>query len=126
MEKVGQEGVITVEEGKGFEFDLETVEGMQFDRGYLSLIVTNAEKMTAELDNPFILLFEKKLSGLQPMLPLLEAVVRLSVRFYHRRRCRRRRPVTLVVKWARGGQKCSSEGTWFGDRRKSMLETSLS
>src|SRR3954464_8282768 len=76
MEKVGNEGVITVEEAKSLETELEVVEGMQFDRGYLSpYFVTNAEKMTAELENPFILLHEKKLSGLQAMLPVLESVV---------------------------------------------------
>ena len=125
MEKVGQEGVITVEEGKGLEFDLETVEGMQFDRGYLSpYFVTNAEKMTVELDNPYILIFEKKLTGLQPMLPLLEAVVQSQ------------RPLliiaedvegealaTLVVNKLRGGLKVAAvKAPGFGDRRKAMLE----
>ncbi|MGE0754549.1 MAG: chaperonin GroEL [Alphaproteobacteria bacterium] len=125
MEKVGKEGVITVEEGKGLEFDVETVEGMQFDRGYLSpYFVTNAEKMVAELDNPFILIFEKKLSGLQQMLPLLEAVVQSQ------------RPLliiaedvegealaTLVVNKLRGGLKVAAvKAPGFGDRRKSMLE----
>src|ERR671938_524507 len=77
MKKVGNEGVITVEEAKSLETELDVVEGMQFDRGYISpYFVTNAEKMVAELDNPFILLHEKKLSGLQAMLPVLEAVVR--------------------------------------------------
>jgi len=81
MEKVGKEGVITVDESKGLEFELEVVEGMQFDRGYLSpYFVTNPEKMTVELDNPYILIHEKKLSNLQPMLPILEAVVQLAVR----------------------------------------------
>src|SRR6202045_28381 len=76
MQKVGNEGVITVEEAKAMETELEVVEGMQFDRGYLSpYFVTNAEKMTAVLENPYILLHEKKLSGLQPLLPILEAVV---------------------------------------------------
>ena len=76
MEKVGKEGVITVEEAKGLEFELDVVEGMQFDRGYLSpYFVTNPDKMTVELDNPYILIHEKKLSNLQAMLPILEAVV---------------------------------------------------
>src|SRR6185437_4326034 len=76
MQKVGNEGVITVEEAKSLETELDVVEGMQFDRGYISpYFVTNAEKMIAELDNPYILIHEKKLSGLQTMLPLLEAVV---------------------------------------------------
>ena len=76
MEKVGNEGVITVEEAKGIQTELDVVEGMQFDRGYVSpYFITNAEKMVAELDNPYILIHEKKLSGLQSMLPLLEAVV---------------------------------------------------
>ena len=79
MQKVGNEGVITVEEAKGMETELEVVEGMQFDRGYLSpYFITNAEKMTVDLDNPYILIHEKKLSGLQVLLPLLEAVVQSS------------------------------------------------
>jgi chaperonin GroEL len=125
MEKVGREGVITVEEAKGLEFELDVVEGMMFDRGYLSpYFVTNAEKMTVELENPFILIFEKKLSGLQPMLPLLEAVVQSS------------RPLliiaedvegealaTLVVNKLRGGLKVAAvKAPGFGDRRKAMLE----
>ncbi len=125
MEKVGKEGVITVEEAKGFEFELDTVEGMQFDRGYLSpYFVTNAEKMVTELENPYILLFEKKLSGLQQLLPLLEAVVQSQ------------RPLliiaedvegealaTLVVNKLRGGLKVAAvKAPGFGDRRKSMLE----
>ncbi len=125
MEKVGDEGVITVEEAKGLEFETEIVEGMQFDRGYLSpYFITNAEKMTVELENPFILLFEKKLSGLQQLLPLLEAVVQSQ------------RPLliiaedvegealaTLVVNKLRGGLKVAAvKAPGFGDRRKSMLE----
>ena len=125
MEKVGKEGVITVEEGKGFDFEVDVVEGMMFDRGYLSpYFVTNAEKMAVELENPFILIFEKKLSGLQPMLPLLEAVVQSQ------------RPLliiaedvegealaTLVVNKLRGGLKVAAvKAPGFGDRRKSMLE----
>ncbi|MEJ0010220.1 MAG: chaperonin GroEL [Alphaproteobacteria bacterium] len=125
MEKVGKKGVITVEEAKGFEFELDVVEGMNFDRGYLSpYFITNAEKMTVELDNPLILIFEKKLSGLQPLLPVLEAVVQSQ------------RPLliiaedvegealaTLVVNKLRGGLKVAAvKAPGFGDRRKSMLE----
>jgi chaperonin GroEL len=125
MEKVGNEGVITVEEAKSFETELDIVEGMQFDRGYLSpYFITNAEKMVAELENPYILLHEKKLSGLQPMLPLLEAVVQTG------------RPLliiaediegealaTLVVNKLRGGLKIAAvKAPGFGDRRKAMLE----
>jgi chaperonin GroEL len=125
MQKVGNEGVITVEEAKSLETELDVVEGMQFDRGYLSpYFVTNAEKMIAELDSPYILLFEKKLSGLQAMLPVLEAVVQSS------------RPLlivaedvegealaTLVVNKLRGGLKVAAvKAPGFGDRRKAMLE----
>jgi chaperonin GroEL len=125
MQKVGNEGVITVEEAKSLETELDVVEGMQFDRGYLSpYFVTNAEKMIAELDNPYILLHEKKLSGLQAMLPVLEAVVQSG------------RPLlivaedvegealaTLVVNKLRGGLKVAAvKAPGFGDRRKAMLE----
>jgi chaperonin GroEL len=125
MQKVGNEGVITVEESKALEFELETVEGMQFDRGYLSpYFITNAEKMITELDDPFILLHEKKLSNLQAMLPVLEAVVQSA------------RPLlivaedvegealaTLVVNKLRGGLKVAAvKAPGFGDRRKAMLE----
>jgi chaperonin GroEL len=125
MEKVGNEGVITVEEAKGLDTELEIVEGMQFDRGYASpYFVTNAEKMVCELENPYILLHEKKLSGLQPLLPLLEQVVQSG------------RPLlivaeevegealaTLVVNKLRGGLKLASvKAPGFGDRRKAMLE----
>ena len=125
MEKVGKEGVITVEEAKGLDSELDVVEGMQFDRGYLSpYFITNAEKMTVELENPLILLHEKKLSNLQPMLPLLEAVVQSG------------RPLliiaediegealaTLVVNKLRGGLKIAAvKAPGFGDRRKAMLE----
>jgi len=125
MEKVGKEGVITVEEAKSLHSELEVVEGMQFDRGYLSpYFVTNAEKMQVELDDPFILLHEDKLSNLQSMLPLLEAVVQSG------------RPLliiaedvegealaTLVVNKLRGGLKIAAvKAPGFGDRRKAMLE----
>ncbi len=125
MQKVGNEGVITVEEAKGMETELEVVEGMQFDRGYLSpYFITNAEKMTADLENPHILIHEKKLSGLQALLPLLEAVVQSA------------RPLliiaediegealaTLVVNKLRGGLKVAAvKAPGFGDRRKAMLE----
>ena len=125
MKKVGNEGVITVEEAKSFDTELDVVEGMQFDRGYMSpYFVTNAEKMVAELEDPYILLHEKKLSGLQAMLPLLEAVVQSA------------RPLlivaedvegealaTLVVNKLRGGLKVAAvKAPGFGDRRKAMLE----
>jgi chaperonin GroEL len=125
MQKVGKEGVITVEEAKGMETELEVVEGMQFDRGYLSpYFITNAEKMTVDLDSPYILIHEKKLSGLQTLLPLLEAVVQSG------------RPLlviaediegealaTLVVNKLRGGLKVAAvKAPGFGDRRKAMLE----
>src|SRR5438034_3975361 len=125
MQKVGNEGVITVEEAKGLSTELEVVEGMQFDRGYLSpYFITNVEKMFAELESPYILLHEKKLSGLQAMLPVLEAVVQSG------------RPLliiaedvegealaTLVVNKLRGGLKIAAvKAPGFGDRRKAMLE----
>ena len=125
MEKVGKEGVITVEEAKGLEFELDVVEGMQFDRGYLSpYFITNPDKMTVELDNPYILIHEKKLSNLQSMLPILEAVVQSG------------RPLliiaediegealaTLVVNKLRGGLKVAAvKAPGFGDRRKAMLQ----
>jgi len=125
MQKVGNEGVITVEEAKSLETELDVVEGMQFDRGYLSpYFVTNAEKMVAELDDPYILIHEKKLSGLQAMLPVLEAVVQSG------------KPLliiaedvegealaTLVVNKLRGGLKVAAvKAPGFGDRRKAMLE----
>jgi chaperonin GroEL len=125
MEKVGNEGVITVEEAKTAETELDVVEGMQFDRGYLSpYFITNAEKMVAELEDPYILLHEKKLSGLQSMLPLLESVVQSG------------KPLlivsedvegealaTLVVNKLRGGLKVAAvKAPGFGDRRKAMLE----
>ena len=125
MKKVGNEGVITVEESKSLETELDVVEGMQFDRGYLSpYFITNADKMTVELESPYILIFEKKLSGLQAMLPILEAVVQAS------------KPLliiaedvegealaTLVVNKLRGGLKVAAvKAPGFGDRRKAMLE----
>jgi chaperonin GroEL len=125
MQKVGNEGVITVEEAKSLDTELEVVEGMQFDRGYLSpYFVTNAEKMTADLEDPYILLHEKKLSNLQAMLPVLESVVQAS------------RPLliiaedvegealaTLVVNKLRGGLKVAAvKAPGFGDRRTAMLQ----
>ena len=125
MEKVGSEGVITVEESKTLDFELEVVEGMQFDRGYLSpYFITNADKMIAELETPYILIHEKKFSGLQAMLPVLEAVVQSG------------KPLliiaedvegealaTLVVNKLRGGLKVAAvKAPGFGDRRKAMLE----
>ena len=125
MQKVGNEGVITVEEAKSLDTELDVVEGMQFDRGYLSpYFITNADKMIAELEDPYILLHEKKLSGLQAMLPVLEAVVQTG------------RPLlivaedvegealaTLVVNKLRGGLKVAAvKAPGFGDRRKAMLE----
>ncbi len=125
MDKVGKEGVITVEEAKGLEFELDVVEGMQFDRGYLSpYFITNPEKMSVELTDPYILIHEKKLSNLQAMLPILEAVVQSG------------RPLliiaediegealaTLVVNKLRGGLKVAAvKAPGFGDRRKAMLE----
>src|SRR5690606_25238806 len=125
MQRVGNEGVITVEEAKSLETELEVVEGMQFDRGYLSpYFVTDADKMQAVLDDPYVLIHEKKLSGLQSMLPLLEAVVQSG------------KPLliiaedvegealaTLVVNRLRGGLKVAAvKAPGFGDRRKAMLE----
>jgi chaperonin GroEL len=125
MKKVGNEGVITVEEAKSLETELEVVEGMQFDRGYISpYFITNADKMRVEMEDPYILIYEKKLSGLQELLPLLEAVVQAS------------KPLliiaedvegealaTLVVNKLRGGLKAAAvKAPGFGDRRKAMLE----
>ncbi len=125
MQKVGNEGVITVEEAKGIQTELDVVEGMQFDRGYVSpYFITNSEKMITEMDQPYILIHEKKLSGLQPMLPLLESIVQSG------------RPLviiaedvegealaTLVVNKLRGGLKVAAvKAPGFGDRRKAMLE----
>ncbi len=125
MKKVGNEGVITVEEAKSLETELEVVEGMQFDRGYISpYFITNADKMRVEMEDPYILIYEKKLSGLQELLPLLEAVVQAS------------KPLviiaedvegealaTLVVNKLRGGLKVAAvKAPGFGDRRKAMLQ----
>src|SRR5487761_877238 len=125
MQKVGNEGVITVEENKSLETEVDIVEGMKFDRGYLSpYFITNGEKMTAELEDVYVLLHEKKLSGLQSMLPVLEAVVQSG------------KPLliiaedvegealaTLVVNKLRGGLKVAAvKAPGFGDRRKAMLE----
>ncbi len=125
VEKVGKEGVITIEEAKSFQTELDVVEGMQFDRGYVSpYFVTNSEKMTCDLENPFIMVYDKKLSALQPLIPLLEAVVKSG------------RPLliiadeiegealaTLVVNKLRGGFKVSAvKAPGFGDRKKAMLE----
>ncbi|MES2961769.1 MAG: chaperonin GroEL [Pseudomonadota bacterium] len=125
VQKVGPDSPITVEEAKGLEFEVNVVEGMNFDRGYLSpYFITNAEKMTVEMENPFILLFEKKISNLQPMVPLLESVVQSS------------RPLliiaedvegealaALVVNKLRGGLKIAAvKAPGFGDRRKSIME----
>src|SRR3979490_328189 len=125
MKKVGNEGVITVEEAKSLETGLQVVEGMQFDRGYISpYFVTNAEKMRVEMEDPYVLIYEKKLSGLQELLPLLESVVQTS------------KPLviiaedlegealaTLVVNKLRGGLKVAAvKAPGFGDRRKAMLQ----
>jgi chaperonin GroEL len=125
MAKVGNEGVITVEEAKSLETELDIVEGMQFDRGYLSpYFVTNAEKMICELDSPHILLFEKKLSGLQALLPLLEAVVQSGQPLLIvAEDIEGEALATLVVNKLRGGLKVAAvKAPGFGDRRKSMLE----
>ena len=125
MQKVGSEGVITVEEAKGIETELEVVEGMQFDRGYLSpYFITNAEKMSVDLDNPYILIHEKKLSGLQALLPLLEAVVQSShPLLIIAEDIEGEALATLVVNKLRGGLKVAAvKAPGFGDRRKAMLE----
>jgi len=125
MKKVGNEGVITVEEAKSLETELDVVEGMQFDRGYLSAyFVTNAEKMLAELEDPYILLHEKKLSSLQTLLPILEAVVQSARPFLIvAEDIEGEALATLVVNKLRGGLKVAAvKAPGFGDRRKAMLE----
>ncbi|MGE3623163.1 MAG: chaperonin GroEL [Bdellovibrionales bacterium] len=125
MDKVGNEGVITVEENKSLETELDVVEGMQFDRGYLSpYFVTNAEKMVCELENPFILLHESKLTGLQPLLPVLEAVVQSGKPLVIvAEEVEGEALATLVVNKLRGGLKVAAvKAPGFGDRRKAMLE----
>jgi len=125
MQKVGNEGVITVEEAKSLETELNVVEGMQFDRGYLSpYFITNADKMVAELEDPYILIHEKKLSGLQPMLPLLEAVVQTGKPLLIiAEEVEGEALATLVVNKLRGGLKVAAvKAPGFGDRRKAMLE----
>jgi chaperonin GroEL len=125
MQKVGNEGVITVEEAKGLETELEVVEGMQFDRGYLSpYFITNTEKLICEYENPHVLLFEKKLSGLQPILPLLEAVVQAgNPLLIVAEDIEGEALATLVVNKLRGGLKVAAvKAPGFGDRRKAMLE----
>jgi chaperonin GroEL len=125
MQKVGNEGVITVEEAKSLDTELDVVEGMQFDRGYISpYFVTNAEKMVCELDDPFILIHEKKLSSLQPLLPLLEAVVQSGKPLLIiAEEVEGEALATLVVNKLRGGLKVAAvKAPGFGDRRKAMLE----
>ena len=125
MQKVGNEGVITVEEAKGLETELEVVEGMQFDRGYLSpYFITNAEKMTVELEEPYILIHEKKLSGLQDLLPVLEAIVKTGKPLLIvAEEVEGEALATLVVNKLRGGLKVAAvKAPGFGDRRKAMLE----
>jgi chaperonin GroEL len=125
MKKVGNEGVITVEEAKSLDTELEVVEGMQFDRGYLSpYFITNAEKMIAELENPYILIHEKKLSGLQPLLPVLESVVQSGKPLLIiAEEVEGEALATLVVNKLRGGLKVAAvKAPGFGDRRKAMLE----
>ena len=125
MDKVGKEGVITVEEAKTLETELDVVEGMQFDRGYLSpYFITNVEKMTVELENPYILVQEKKLSGLQPLLPLLEAIVQSGKPLLIiAEEVEGEALATLVVNKLRGGLKVAAvKAPGFGDRRKAMLE----
>jgi chaperonin GroEL len=125
MQKVGNEGVITVEEAKSLESELEVVEGMQFDRGYLSpYFITNADKMTVELEEPFILIHEKKVASLQPLLPVLEAIVQTGKPLLIiAEEVEGEALATLVVNKLRGGLKVAAvKAPGFGDRRKAMLE----
>ena len=125
MQKVGNEGVITVEEAKSLESELDVVEGMQFDRGYLSpYFITNADKMIAELEEPYILIHEKKLASLQPLLPVLEAVVQTGKPLLIiAEEVEGEALATLVVNKLRGGLKVAAvKAPGFGDRRKAMLE----
>ncbi len=125
MQKVGNDGVITVEEAKSLETELDVVEGMQFDRGYVSpYFVTNPDKMTVELEDPYLLIHEKKLSGLQPMLPLLEAVVQTGKPLLIvAEEVENEALATLVVNKLRGGLKVAAvKAPGFGDRRKAMLQ----
>jgi chaperonin GroEL len=125
MKKVGNEGVITIEEAKSLETELEVVEGMQFDRGYVSpYFVTNADRMRVEMDDPHILIYEKRLSGLQEMLPLLEAVVQTSKPLVIvAEEIEGEALATLVVNKLRGGLKVAAvKAPGFGDRRKAMLQ----
>lgn len=125
MEKVGNEGVITVEDAKGLETELDVVEGMQFDRGYLSpYFVTNPEKMNCEYDNPYILLYDKKISNLQPMISILEAIVQSGrALVIIAEDIEGEALATLVVNRIRGGLKvCAVKAPGFGDRRKAMLQ----
>src|SRR6201984_2397747 len=125
MKKVGNEGVITVEEAKSLETELEVVEGMQFDRGYISpYFVTNADKMRVEMEDPYLLIYEKKLSALNELLPLLEAVVQTSQPLLIIAEDVEGEPLaTLVVNKLRGGLKVAAvKAPGFGDRRKAMLE----
>ncbi len=125
MEKVGNEGVITVEDAKGLETELDVVEGMQFDRGYLSpYFITNAEKMTCEYESPYILLYDQKVSTLQPLIPVLENIVQSGrALLIVAEDIEGEALATLVVNRLRGGLKvCAVKAPGFGDRRKAMLE----
>ena len=125
MEKVGNEGVITVEDAKGLETELDVVEGMQFDRGYLSpYFITNPDKMNCEFENPYILLYDQKISNLQPLIPVLEAIVQSGrALLIVAEDIEGEALATLVVNRIRGGLKvCAVKAPGFGDRRKAMLQ----